>query len=795
MAVDLSKINAINLKAKTVLQSPVSSYVPPKPTVMQTPAPSISGVNVSGKTSASTNALKPTVAQKIYTPIKNVTQTVLGALQKPSQWVESKLTGGKGYEDFYSNNPTGKGIMSTLQNPVVKAAFPGSFFGTNPKVASFLSSVALDPLNLVPLAKPVKILGKIGEVTKLNKVSKAVKGFLNPALNLPEDLQYGIKMIPRNVGQQAEKYISEMSPLVKNLTTEQRTAAAHLLEPGVAAKQGINLKDVVAKLGKDGMDAIQPFLHEARQQAKNQIYTAVQGGAMPGDVAKGMLDNGAYFHHTDFAPAQNFLQRIFKNGVQMSNTYWKERQGKLGYSLDAPLSVAKRQVKQLWDTEKLKFLNNLRSNVEYAVKVGRKEAPAGFIKVAGEDLLGRSPVLKGMALRKDVYDAVVKLDKAGEVPFLNEFNKAWKPIVTGYNLAFHAQNMIGNLYQMGLSGITDPKRYLQAAIGGFSPAEQAIVKAGKILNGGQVAEAMAKDIGDVSSLGKQNILQKMGSSKLNPLNWLSSIGNTIENNARSATYLDQYNAALRSGLSDAEAAKKAFMGTNKYLFDYMTGLGPKEKVLRSIFPFYSWTRFNTPLQIEGLMKNPAYAALFGKISRAAEPGKGGMPDERGFSIPTPWKGADGGNVRYSPNLPLNTLFDVAQPGASFMNMLSPLKNLPTLALNLTGNPAQEIGFGGPTGKPIITPGLPLSEKLHDAKDFLSRQFRPFRDIQSSAKLPYPASILKYIFGGLQNVNEKQNILNDVFRGQSDQYLREQRARTLLKQGELKRASGLLRSQQ
>lgn len=767
MALDLSKIQAINQKAATVLKQPVSSVAPmqtPKPT----PAPSVSGV---------TGPQKPSVMQNIVTPIKNVAQKVLTAVNKPSQWVEDKISGvygQKNYEDVFKQNK--------MPSPLIGPSALGA-------------RMLLDPLNLVPLAKPGKILGKLADVSGVTKLASKVKGFVNPMLNLPEELQYGMKMIPRNVGAKAESYVEKMAPIVKGLTTEERTAAAHLLEPKVAAQQGINLGDVVKNLGKEGMDRLKPFLHEARQQAKGQIYSSVQNGAMTGDVAKGMLRSGGYFHHTDFAPTQNVLQRIFKQGVQMSNSYWKERKGKLGYSLDAPLSVAERHVKQLFDEEKLKFLNNLRNNAEYAVKVGRKEAPEGFVKVAGNDLLGRSPVLKGYALKKNVYDAVINLDKATEIPILRQFNNIWKPIVTGYNPAFHAQNLLGNLFQMGLSGVKNPKRYLQAIAGNFTDAEKALAKEGKILNSGQVAESLNENIADVSKLGKGGILRSIKDSKLNPLNWLGGMGNKIENNARSALYLDKYEKALRSGATAEKAAQDAFMGTNKYLFDYMTGLGPKEKAARSVLPFYSWMRFNAPLQAEGLLTKPAFYGLPGKISKTVEPNKGGVPDERGFSFPTPWKGEDGGNVRYTPNLPMNTLFDMAQPGATLMNMVSPMKNLPVIAANLTGNPAQEYGFGGPTGSPIITPGLPLSEKLHDAKDFLLRQIRPFRDIQSSAKLPFPASILKYIFGGLQNVNEKQNRINDIYRAESNKNLRETRARKLLRSGELKRAGSLLRSQQ
>ena len=64
---------------------------------------------------------------------------------------------------------------------------------------------------------------------------------------------------------------------------------------------------------------------------------------------------------------------------------------------------------------------------------------------------------------------------------------------------------------------------------------------------------------------------------------------------------------------NAEEAKNY---VNKYLFDYLTGLGDADKVIKRFIPFWGWTRFNIPLQSGSLLKTPLrYAA----IQRGAEP--------------------------------------------------------------------------------------------------------------------------------------------------------------------------------
>jgi hypothetical protein len=788
---DLSSLDQINLRAKQILSQPVSTVAPPKPTPAPAPA-------------------KPSMISQMAQAPKNFAQKAFQALQVPGQLVEkglSSLSGSSNYEEAINKAKERNTADLNSNNPVMKFAAntTGRMFNAVPTGVSALTNrLSMDPLNALPMLKLGKVASKIGDATGITKavaplVSK-VKGFINPNLNLPRELRIAVEKIPGLSGQKIEEMVTKLKPLVNKMTTDERTAAFHLLEPKEASAQGINLADVVKNLGEEGMKKIKPFLHEARQQSKAQVISGVQNGTVTGEIGKGMLNGGGYIHHTDFAKPDNILQRIFKSGVKMSNSYWKKREGKLGYSLDAPVAVAKREAKQIFDQEKLKVLEMVKKNPEWSVKLGKlKEAPAGFVKVAGDFIKGHK-TLQGYAVKKEIFDAIInptEIKQTGVGKVLQGFNRLWKPIVTGYNPAFHAQNVIGNISQMALGGVRDPRRFAQSILGGFSDAEKTLAKEGGVLNSGQVMESIGQNLGDVSGVGKQNILQKFRETgvgkvlnKLNPKNW----GNSIENNARTAMYNDVYNKALSAGKTAKEAAMDAYDTTNKYMFNYLSGLGPREKSVRDILPFYSWTRFNTPLQLKELLKQPTFFTAPGKLSQTLEPQNGGSPDNRGYSFPTPWSSPDGGKVRYSPNLPMNNLFDLTTPRETAVDMVSPaIKDSAVLAGNLAGQDWGQIGYKGTSGKPII-PNHTLPEtKIRSIMNYLGQRLRPFKDVQSSAKLPFPASILKYLFGGLQNVNDQQQFLNQMFDQSHVRSAKNNELQGAIKTGDKRYTNSVLRS--
>jgi hypothetical protein len=766
MAVDLTKINAINQRAQQLLQKPVATVTPtpimstplPRQSITPTPTPKMSPLPIPQST-----PVKPNLFQRVTTPVKNVAQSAMRGLQIPSEMTEKGLTGLYGktnYEDVYR------------QNRVPEFAVKPLAFGAR---------MVLDPLNAVPFLKGGKILSKLGKVTGITKkvaplVSKA-KNWLNPTLNLPEDIRTLAEMIPGSVRNRTIDYVEKMQPIVKGMSTAGREAAAKMLQGTDDAN------DAFMALKATERPMVDTFVAEISKQRPEQIKRAVELGLSTKKAGEKLLsESSTYYHATDFekyADKKGILKKMF-SGIKTATTYLRKKTGAKGFSLDAPIVMAKREIKQFFDEEKAKVLLEVKKNVEYAIKTKGKLVPEGFVKVAGDDLKGHR-MLKGYAVRQDIYDGLIKSEEIGKGLFgklivsggdvLNEYNKLWKPLVTGYNPAFHFQNLLGNVSQIALAGVRNPKRFLQAIVGNIGPLktiskeEQLLAKTGKVLNEGQVMESLGKELGDVSELGNKGILQKIGDSKINPFYWLQRGGKGIENNARTALYNDAYQKALKTGKTAAEASMEAFRQTNKYLFNYAK-LGPREKLLRSYLPFYSWSRFNMPLQIQELLKQPSFFAASGKLSRTMEPERGGMPGERGYTFPMPsWlKDSSGKNVRTGPNMPWNTLFDIAQPGNTAKNMASPaLKDSITIAGNLMGAETGTYKYGGFTGPPILPPGFSPEGKIKQGiLPWIKERLRPFKDIESSVKMGGLAGWMKEFFGTLQSENPQQDILNQVY---------------------------------
>lgn len=185
----------------------------------------------------------------------------------------------------------------------------------------------------------------------------------------------------------------------------------------------------------------------------------------------------------------------------------------------------------------------------------------------------------------------------------------WKMWSLGARPAYHAKNTIGNLWNNYLGGVTSPKPYGDAA------AFQIKVAKGNF--DGKIAGYPTKDLydammtrgifgegqygGDITRRLEEQI---QGASK-NPFTLSTKnpilqggfkMGQTIEDNARVALFIDQ----LNKGSSFDQAAKHV----RKYLFDY-GDVSPFEKdVLKRVMPFYTWSRKNIPLQLEALATQP-----------------------------------------------------------------------------------------------------------------------------------------------------------------------------------------------
>lgn len=223
--------------------------------------------------------------------------------------------------------------------------------------------------------------------------------------------------------------------------------------------------------------------------------------------------------------------------------------------------------------------------------------------------------LKGRVFHPEVAEhmnALVHFDAAAKYEnltyYLNKLTNLWKPLALNFKPATIMRNAIGNVWNNILGGVSDPKYYEHAL-----DLRRGAMKAPLILNGKQYTPQYLEKLvtnfgirGGYSTTETYEFYARYaekgpGAFDIPGLGkWLrghSHMNSGVEDVSRMAHFIGK----LDQGYTPIEAA----LSTKKYLFDYATGLTQFERdILRPLFPFYTWTRFNVPLQAEMLIKNP-----------------------------------------------------------------------------------------------------------------------------------------------------------------------------------------------
>lgn len=199
--------------------------------------------------------------------------------------------------------------------------------------------------------------------------------------------------------------------------------------------------------------------------------------------------------------------------------------------------------------------------------------------------------------------------------FLKKFKtmqNTWKGIVTYLNVPFHARNAVSNVWQNYLAGVVPGEKayFIAAKIKGD-------LALGKKLTGKNekyMAEFLSEGLGGIGQMGAdiQKSLKEPGKLYKYTFGWGRAIGETIEDHAKLAHFISK----RKKGFSSGAAARSA----QKYLFDYGDLSDFEQMWMKSIAPFYTWSRKNMPLQIETLIKTPEKIARMGKLKAAIEQG-------------------------------------------------------------------------------------------------------------------------------------------------------------------------------
>lgn len=304
---------------------------------------------------------------------------------------------------------------------------------------------------------------------------------------------------------------------------------------------------------------------------------------------------------------------------------------------------------------------------------------------------------------------------------LNAVNGLWARYAT-LSPGFHSRNIVGNVFNAFLSGVTNPIRYADAAAlqnthrkaqrlmgkeglsfeqavakskGLYDEMVSGAAKAGQDINEfilTQIPDAqvlkhlenhriMSGLVGDIFSetnvekttLG--NVINPKVRTKANLTEISRNVGTWAEHNARTAVFLDQ----LAKGASPEMAANHV----RKYLFDYEDLTRWETGVRRNVSRFYTWMRKNTALQIEALAKSPGRTINAQRIVEEATAQVFGDED-RSSMLPPQWAQAAGMKVRDGGNA-----IGIETPFYSAMNTVEDIMAVPTAVAIEAGLPVPE----------------------------------------------------------------------------------------------------------
>ena len=315
-------------------------------------------------------------------------------------------------------------------------------------------------------------------------------------------------------------------------------------------------------------------------------------------------------------------------------------------------------------------------------------------------------------LPKEIADDMNKVQKffvgdpstRGILRLYDKILGTWKTLATSLRLPFHIRNSESNTFLIWLGGIEAEKipiRNAQALAIATGKAGNIITKTGQkisydairdlantmgVRGHGWIGQEVSTDI--YKSLNE--MLDRGLPAKI--LDWVPEksrqFGVAIEDNARLSLFVDQ----LIKGKSPKEARSQVA----KYLFNYDELTAFERNVMKRIFPFYTWMRKNSILQITSILEQPGKYAMVGKALDALDKQISETAEEKELKpeymidmayFKTPWKSKKGSPIYAYVDLPytdLNRMFKLrdivssASPMKVIYELMANQRNFPEL---------------------------------------------------------------------------------------------------------------------
>lgn len=266
-----------------------------------------------------------------------------------------------------------------------------------------------------------------------------------------------------------------------------------------------------------------------------------------------------------------------------------------------------------------KFVDGFKGlNIGVPVKPGQT-VPAGFARVKG--IKG----LENFAVPLDLKPQLEKTFKAfSSIEPVNDFVKmfdkvqnTWKGLSTFINPSFHTRNAVSNHWQLFMASVDNPLAHIRGykveaairrALKEGKPATTYITQKWKALVDDFINDAGLRSTGAFSLDTDLSAASKILDNPVGRA--MGKVGESFENSSKISLYLDR----RLKGYSKASAAAEV----RKYLFDYSDLTDFEKNTLKRIFPFYTWTRKNLPLQVAMLIQKPARISAIAKAKQAIE---------------------------------------------------------------------------------------------------------------------------------------------------------------------------------
>jgi hypothetical protein len=276
-----------------------------------------------------------------------------------------------------------------------------------------------------------------------------------------------------------------------------------------------------------------------------------------------------------------------------------------------------------------KFINDIQ-----ALGVKADTAPSNYVTIPEVPGVKFAPEVANLANRS--YRLLTNTEEMNK--FFKVYDGAqnwWKMWSLGIRPAYHAKNVVGNVWNAYLGGLTNPKTYGDAALFQTKLAQNKLT--------GNIAGKPAKELyeemskrgvfgegqyggGEFSRVLERELAPIKATDFITPstknafLRAGFKTGQTLEDNARIALFLDQ----VKKGKTYDQAGKHV----QKYLFDYGDVSPFEQSTLKRVMPFYTWSRKNIPLQLEAIVTHPDKLSKLGlginNIQQAA--GMESIPD-------------------------------------------------------------------------------------------------------------------------------------------------------------------------